>query len=172
MSLDGLIATEAARDAVIAALGLPAPLGKLILQYIGMFRPPKRQLSWDRVAALFSELALPMAHGKIERKGRAWSAPLEYWRAALEEILAKRDTLRLPLKSHGYLYEIIVGYAGKTEAAQEALREPSRAHGHQEQRWGAGAIDKVLERQIPEHVKEQLERIGAKFKKDGDGDQG
>ena len=172
MSLDGLIATEAARDAVIAALGLPAPLGKLILQYVGMFRPPKRQLSWDRVAALFSELALPMAHGKFDRKGRTWPAPLEYWRAALEEILAKRDALRLPLRSHGYLFEVLVGYAAKAEAGDETLREASRAHGHQQTRWGAGAIDEVLARQMPEHVKEQLERIGAKFKKDGDGDQG
>lgn len=160
MTLDVILGTEAARDAVMAALALPAPLGKLFVKYLALFRPHKRQLTWERVASLFVELADPIAQGKIERNGRTWSAPLEYWHAALEEILAKREKLTLPLKSHGYLMEIIVGYSNKAEAASETLREQTRAHGHQVTRQSGGSIGEVIARQMPESVRLELERLG------------
>jgi hypothetical protein len=40
MTLDVLVAHEGAREAVLAALQLPAPIGKLLVQYLAMFRPP------------------------------------------------------------------------------------------------------------------------------------
>lgn len=40
-------------------------------------------------------------------------------------MIAKRDKLTLPLKSHGYLLEIIAGQAGKADAAAEAGKEKS-----------------------------------------------
>ena len=170
MTLDVLIATEAAREAVLAALALPPPLGKLLVQYMALFRPPKRQLSFDRLAVLFAELALPIADGRIERKGRAWSAPLEYWRAALEEIISKREKLTLPLKSHGYLLEIIVGYSSKAEAAAENLREQSRARGHSVERHSGGTIGEVIARQMPERVREQLRGLGVLKRGEKDGE--
>jgi hypothetical protein len=128
-SLDVLIGHEGARDAVMVALSLPAPLGKLLVQYVAMFRPPKRNLSMDRLASLLGELQPDIAAAKIERGGRIWSAPQDYWRMGLEEIVAKRDKLTLPLKSHGYLLEIICGYSNKAEAKQEAAVEARRG-GH------------------------------------------
>lgn len=100
-SLDVLLASESARGAVMSALELPAPLGKLLIQYIALFRPAQRQLSFDRVARLLEELRQPISDAKIERNGRLWPAPLDTWRAAITEMLALRDTqkLRLPLLS-------------------------------------------------------------------------
>ena len=63
---------------------------------------------------------------EINRNGRTWPAPQAYWKAALEEIVIKRGTLQLPLKSHGYLLEIICGMAGKAEAVQEKKVEERR----------------------------------------------
>lgn len=128
-SLDALIGTEGAREAIQAALRLPAPLGKLLVQYLALFRPAKRQLSFDRVASILGELQPMIEAASIERNGRTWSAPQDYWKLALEEIIAKRDRLTLPLKSHGYLLEIIAGYSNRAEAKQEAQTE-SRRSGH------------------------------------------
>jgi len=128
-SLDAIIGSEGARDAVMAALQLPAPLGKLLVQYLALFRPPKRQLSFDRVATILGELQPMIQAASIERNGRTWSAPQDYWKMALEEIVTKRDRLTLPLKSHGYLLEIIAGYSNKAEARQESQTEARRG-GH------------------------------------------
>ena len=49
-SLDVLIGHEGARDAVVVSLTLYGPLGKLLVQSLGLFRPPSRNLSMDRVA--------------------------------------------------------------------------------------------------------------------------
>lgn len=128
-SLDALLGNEGAREAVMAALAMPAPIGKLLVQYLGLFRPAQRQLSFDRVANLLNELLPMIAAASIERNGRTWSAPQEYWAMALNEMIAKRDNLTLPLKSHGYLLAIIEGYSNKAEAKQEAHAE-ARKGGH------------------------------------------
>ena len=122
-SLDVLLGHEGAREAVMAALALPAPLGKLLVQYLALFRPAQRQLSLDRVASLLAELQPMIAEAKIERGGRIWSAPIDYWQMALTEMVAKRDGLTLPLKSHGYLLAIIAGYSEKADARAEAKGE-------------------------------------------------
>ena len=126
-SLDALLGNEGAREAVMAALAMPAPLGKLMVQYLGLFRPAQRQLSFDRVANLLNELLPMVAAARIERSGRTWSAPQDYWTMALTEMIAKRDNLTLPLKSHGYLLAIIEGYSLKAEARQEGQHEDRKA---------------------------------------------
>ena len=128
-SLDVLMAIVGGREAVMTALQLPAPIGKLLVQYVALFRPPKRQLSLDRVGSLLAELLPMIEAARIERNGRTWTAPQDYWKQALEEMIAKRDKLTLPLKSHGYLLAIIEGYGNKSEAKQEAATEARRA-GH------------------------------------------
>ena len=126
-SLDVLIGHEGARDAVMAALAIPAPIGKPLVMYLALFRPPKRSLSFDRVANLLNELLPMIRDARIERNGRIWSAPQEYWAMALNEMIVKRDNLTLPLKSHGYLLAIIEGYGQKAEGKQEAQKEDRKA---------------------------------------------
>jgi hypothetical protein len=128
-SLDVLIGHEGARDAVMVSLSLPAPLGNLLVQYLALFRPASRNLSMDRVANLLGELKVMISEARIERGGRTWSAPQDYWKMALEEMIGKRDKLTLPLKSHGYLLAIIEGYGSKAEGKQEAQAEARRG-GH------------------------------------------
>lgn len=123
-SLDALIGHEAARSSLVLALE-QTPVGKRLIRYIALFRPAQRQLSWDRVAALLGELLDMTRDARIERHGRVWAAPAEAWVAAIDEIMTRRDEnkLTLPLKSHGYLLEIITGQAGKVEAAAETRKE-------------------------------------------------
>lgn len=124
-SIEAALTDDAARAAVTAALKLPAPLGDLILRYLALHRPDKRALSWDRAARLLTEMMEPIHAAQLTRNGRVWPAPLDAWRIALEQMLDKRDTLTLPLKSHGYLFEIVAGMASKAEGVSEARREES-----------------------------------------------
>lgn len=162
-SLDVLIGNDGAREAVMAALEIPAPLGKLMVQYLSLFRPAQRQLSFDRVANILNELLPMIREAKIERSGRIWSAPQEYWKSAIEDMLAKRDRLTLPLKNHGYLLTIIESYSNKAEAKTEVHTEAKR--GRQTQVGGAllPSVDQVLGPQttrprsrMPDHVKKAL----------------
>ena len=61
---------------------------------------------------------------RISRNGQVCDAPLEAWVWAIEQALAARDAgrLTLPLKSHGWLYEVISNWrpqAGQVVAAGE-----------------------------------------------------
>ncbi|HEY8710738.1 MAG TPA: hypothetical protein VIM34_22400, partial [Burkholderiaceae bacterium] len=118
-TLDVLIAHEGAREALVEAMGMNAVLGKRLMQYLSLFRPPKRQLTMDRVAKILKEISPAIAARQIERNGRIWPIPLESWTWALDEIVAKKERLTLPLKSHGYLYEMLIAAADKTEAKAE-----------------------------------------------------
>jgi len=167
-SLDALIGNEGAREAVMAALAIPAPLGKLLVQYLSLFRPAQRQLSFDRVASILNELLPMIAEAKIERGGRIWSAPQEYWSMALTEMINKRDNLTLPLKSHGYLLAIIEGYGSKAEAKQETSNEQQRGGRTQTGSAAHKSVDEVLGKPttskprngMPAHVKQALKNGG------------
>ncbi len=163
-SLDVLLGHEGARDAVMIALQLPAPLGKQLIQYVGLFRPASRQLSLDRVASILGELLPMVKEARIERAGRIWSAPIETWSAALDEILAKRDRLTLPLKSHGYLLEIIMAMVNKAEGKQEAKKEQERAYAYTTERQpGPVQVSDVIVKParscMPDAVREQLKQF-------------
>lgn len=163
-SLDVLLGHEGAREAVMAAMVLPAPLGKVLVQYIALFRPASRNLSMDRLASLFTELQPMIAAARIERNGRSHSAPLEYWQMAMGEMLAKRDKLTLPLKNHGYLFSIIEGYSLKAEAKTEAQTEARRGGQTPPGASAAAAPHPLLKAEVkprtamPDHVKSVLRK--------------
>lgn len=144
--LEVLLADRSAREAVAAALALPASLGERLLRYIGLFRPRERALSWDRAARLLTELQEAINAAQIERDGRIYPAPVEYWKAAIDQMLDGRDRLSLPLKSHGYLYEIIAGMSKRADERSAARNEveSERAQARQGERsgrmQGAGAM--------------------------------
>lgn len=106
---------------------ISGPLAGAVLRYLALFRPASRQLSFDRVATLLADLNPMIMSARVQRSGRSYAAPREVWIDAIDSILAQRDRLTLPLKSHGYLLEIIAGAANKAEATAEAKREAGRA---------------------------------------------
>ena len=113
-SLDSLINDAEASAVLRAVLEMDAELGKAAIRYIGLFRPAKSQLSWARTAKLLSEL-LPMIKAQeVIRDGVSSSAPAEAWIHGFNETVNARDQgrLKLPLKSHGYLLEIVSQWQG------------------------------------------------------------
>lgn len=153
------LSDESARRTMAAALKMPAPLGDLTLRYLGLFRPRNRALTWDRAERILSELLAPIERGSLDRRGRVWPAPMDYWRAALEQILAARDKITLPLKSHGYLYEIIAGLADGAERKAEARVEESR-------RAGRNREVHVVPARVapPKAIRDYLKRAGLRSK--------
>lgn len=134
MSLDVLLADDAPREALNAIIDAH-PAGntfiKPLLRYVGLFAPSKTQMSHTRLGALVNELAPMISAAKIESNGRTWVCPIEYWRQGFEYMLAQRDLgrLNLPLKSHGYLLEVLAGIADKAESRAESRTEKQR-QGH------------------------------------------
>jgi len=133
-SLDVFLSEDSVRDAlnaVIAAHPAGETLIKPMLRYVGLFAPAKSRMAYSRLAALIGEITPAMRAAAIERNGRTWPAPMAYWQAAFEAVLnaAHQGSVSLPLKSHGYLLEVIARMSSKEEARVETKREQQRA-GH------------------------------------------
>lgn len=129
-SLDALIAHEQARQSLWTLANIGGPMTQGLVQYLGLFRPSKSSLSQARMYSLMSELIPDIRAGEIRRNGQVHPAPVAAWTYAFNEVLTARDSGRLktPLKSHGYLYEIIAGWTGNTpvEAAPAVPAQPAQ----------------------------------------------
>lgn len=128
-SLDVALQMDASRGALLQALHMPAPLAVLWAQYLGMFRSKGRALAHDRAERIMAELVPMLDAGTVTRNGNVRPASIDLWRAALEQMvdLRNNDKLQLPLKSHGYLLEIVFAAAergaAKAEQAVEVIRQ-------------------------------------------------
>jgi hypothetical protein len=174
MTLDVLLAHDEGRRALAAAMQLSPGLGARLMRYLGLFRPGTRQLTMDRVAALLAELLPMIEAGQVDRRGRLWPVAREARCAALDTVLEHRDAgrLTLPLKSHGYLLEVLAGLADKAEAAAEREHHARLARGERPLREGGGpvrdgvrplaaALPALPERAaMPPAVREELQALG------------
>ena len=113
-SLDSLINDADASAVLRAVLEMDAEMGKAAIRYVGLFRPAKSQLSWSRTAKILNELLPMMKAQEAVRDGVSYPAPAEAWLHGFNETVNARDQgrLKLPLKSHGYLLEIVSQWQG------------------------------------------------------------
>ena len=128
-SLDSLVGDAEAAEVLKMLLELDVNMGKAAIRYIGLFRPAKSQLSWARTAKLLNEL-LPMIKAQAAaRDGVCFPAPAEAWIHGFNETVNARDQGRLktPLKSHGYLYEILAGWVGQPSVGNQTNQPNRRA---------------------------------------------
>jgi hypothetical protein len=130
-SLEAALQADAGREALMRALQMPAPLARLWAQYLAMFRSKSRALAMDRAERLMAELLPSLDEQMVRRNGVTRPAPLAVWEAALREMVELRNAgkLTLPLKSHGYLLEIVFSAADKIDAKAEREREDERKRG-------------------------------------------
>ena len=132
-TLEAAMNDVAARQAVAKAFEL-TEVGSLLIGYVQLFKPAKQAISMVRLAKLLDEMVGMIKQGQITRNGNAYAAPQAYWQQAIEHMLQNRANLSLPLKSHGYLLEIIASYSTKAAAQAEAKAEQ---HKQQNSRYGA-----------------------------------
>lgn len=143
----------AARNAVKLAFSITS-FGDSLLAYVQLFKPEKHVLSMTKLTKLLEELVPMMREGKIEYKGSVWPAPQVYWEQAIRQMLDSRESLKLPIKTHGYLFSIIAGYADKAGGKTEKQNESRRASGASRRQE-----PQPKDAKIPKEVKEQLSQF-------------
>ena len=125
-SIEQFTADADARRAIELVAKLPGVLQPVVLRYLGLFRPAKRGLTWDRVCALLGEIGEMVGAGKVERYGIAYAASPALFASAMSQMLEQRERLQLPLKTHGYLVTIISGDSPREAAELERKAEEDK----------------------------------------------
>lgn len=125
LDLAVLFSHEHDQRALARLAAVSIPLGGRVLQYLGLFTPPKQRLTAAKKIKLILQLLPDLERQAITWKGRDWAAPRTAWAMAIDQMLAARDAqrLELPMKGHGYLYAILAGMADKFEGQAEQARE-------------------------------------------------
>lgn len=128
-SLDALLGHSEASKAFVASLNLTGALAKPLVMYLAMFRSENRDLTFDRTAKLLNELAPDIVAKQIKRGHHTYPAPQSAWVWAINIMLERREQqkLDLPLKTHGYLYEVISSYKPENAPVTETARKAAIA---------------------------------------------
>lgn len=121
--LDAAVSDADARRFVDLVAGLDPRVAKPLIQYLALFRPAKTGMRWSRMLALAQEIEPMIREARIRRNGIAYAVPLDAWAAALSMLADRPKNLTLPLKTHGYLLEILANQAEKTAAKIETEAE-------------------------------------------------
>lgn len=126
-SLDALLGHSDASQAFLASLNLTGDLAKPLVKYLAMFRSENRDLTFERTAKLLNELAGDINSKSIQRNRLTHPAPKAAWVWAITVMLERRDQgkLQLPLKNHGYLYEVISSFKPENAPAQSTDSKPT-----------------------------------------------
>ncbi|KAI0680342.1 DUF2752 domain-containing protein [Acinetobacter pittii] len=123
-SLDALLGHGDASKAFVASLALVGDLAQPLVKYLGMFRSQNRDLTFERTAKLIGEIAEDINAQQIKRGHHSYPAPKAAWIWAINTMLERRDQgkLQLPLKNHGYLYEVISSFKPENAPAPTERR--------------------------------------------------
>lgn len=123
LPLEAWIAHSSTREAFLALAELHPSLRlpKVTLRYVGLFAPIKQTMRWERIADLLLEVRQMVSTGRVEWKSQSLPAPLDYWMAGMETLLAKGD-LRRPLANHNYLKAVVAGMSEQAAGAAEEKR--------------------------------------------------
>jgi len=113
----------------LAALlaGLDPKLGRALLNYLRLFSPAKRGLRMTKAIRLVEELLDLVNSGQVQRDARtndSKPAAPRLWAAGIEQMIAGRERLQLPLENHNYLRAVVYGIAA--DPAQAAQLAPAR----------------------------------------------
>lgn len=116
----GLADEEGKRLAALFA-DMPPKLGKAVLSYLRLFSPPKRSLKMGKAIRLVEDLQQMVSDGSVTRDARTndrRQASPALWVSGIEQMIAQREKLTLPLETHHYLRAVVYGIAGDAAAVQ------------------------------------------------------
>lgn len=147
-----MFSNDEASQAFASVLNLTGELAKPLIRYLGLFRSENRDLSFSRTAKLINEIAPDIVAGKISRNRQSYPAPKKAWIWAINIMLERREQglLQLPLKSHGYLYEVISNY--KTDESSNFERRIDKRQ------------ETYYQQQIKEHEQQKHQSINPNVK--------
>lgn len=118
--LDALVNDDAARELLATLAPMDGATGRILMNYIGLFRPVKSDLSFNRALTLVNDTL-------------ALTSNRDWLRAALEETVIKLRAARIdgqsrPLTNHNYLKKVLESisqHAITPVAAPTANTKPS-----------------------------------------------
>lgn len=96
--------------------------GRAVLAYLRLFSPAKRSLRMTRAIRLIEDLLDLVKVGSVTRDARTNErkpATVAMWAAGIEQMLAQRERLQLPLENHNYLRAVVWGIATDPQQAQQ-----------------------------------------------------
>lgn len=132
------------RDTMLAVVKLPAPLPSVTLGYMSLFRPGKRALTWKKAKRLAEEIAALVAAGHIQVQGKvARPCPPRIWAMAMEQMMERRNSLRLPMPNHNYLRQIAWELADREDAGHEKSTRTSETQGQRSRPRGVDPLEKA-----------------------------
>ena len=123
-----MVDDDAVRQLVRDLLCSHYSVGGTVLRYLRLFKPAKHKLGMPKVRVVLAELVPDISRAYIERKGRTWQVGQPQWAAAFAAVFAAVDkgTLKTPLPSNAYLYEVLMRQADASEAQAETQAEQQR----------------------------------------------
>ncbi len=154
-SLDALLGHSEASQAFVASLNLTGDLAKPLVKYLAMFRAENRDLTFERTAKLLNELAGDINAKCIQRNRITYPAPKAAWVWAINIMLERRDQgkLQLPLKNHGYLYEVISSFKPENAPTPNTQTQPARV----------AKTDDERAQELREHERQKFEKPAMSF---------
>lgn len=96
ITLEALVQDDAARELIALLAGAEAELGRALVQYLGLFRAPSRDLSNDRALRLCREVLALHPHG----------ASLAHALRETVNALRSKGSIK-PLSNHNYLGKVL-----------------------------------------------------------------
>lgn len=130
--VEAFFADDEGKRLAFAVADLDPECARALFGYLRLFKPAKSGLRMARAVKLAREVAGLVAAGDVckdERGGVRRAATPTMWAQGMEQMLAQRDRLSLPLESHGYLRAVVFGLADSADAAAERQREASARTG-------------------------------------------
>lgn len=97
-------------------------LGRAVLAYLRLFSPARRGLRTSRAIRLVEDLLALVRAGNVTRDARTTDtkpASPAMWAAGIEQMLAQRERLSLPLDNHHYLRAVVYGIASDPQQVQQ-----------------------------------------------------
>jgi len=137
-SADAWIQDQSIRRCMALVAGLPGPVARHAVAYLGLFRPlpdaagKAPPLRWAKALRLVEELAGQVSEPYVswDRKPARPSTP-RHWGLALETVLerAARGGLKRPLANHNYLRAVVYEVADQADLAGENARNAAILRG-------------------------------------------
>lgn len=158
-SLDALLGHGDAGKAFVSALSVTGDLQHPLVKYLAMFRSESRDLTFERTAKLISEIAPDITAKQIKRGHHLYPAPRAAWIWAISTMLerSQQGKLQLPLKNHGYLYEVITSYKPEYAPAQDPRPRHAAAQAAHAKTEAERAVEQA------EHERQKNERTAFSF---------
>lgn len=135
--------------------GMEPALGRAVLGYLRLFKPPKTALRVSRAATVVDDLVALVSEGTVckdERTGTRRPAPVAVWVDALNDMLANppRDT---PLSNNNYLRMVAFRVAGEHQARGPVVSSAPAIR--------PGGVSPAV---VVDRIQEQIEFLGTQLR--------